>query len=120
MLISKIGTSDYDDIITEDQTEEALKRQLAAHGLQYLKANYEDETSRQPVLQQMANRWEHSLNNSEGISISSEVRDIYQDVLDEQRRWLLSKNRDEQDLDEEIIRKNLLTLDLEEEKFRSI
>lgn len=41
---------------------------------------------------------------------------IYRDILDYQRNWLLVKNKDDTQLDEAIIRKHLVRLDLEEER----
>jgi len=45
-----------------------------------------------------------------------EYREIYLDIINQQREWLISKNREEILLDEEIIRKHLKMLDLQEEK----
>ena len=45
-----------------------------------------------------------------------EYLEIYLDIINQQREWLISKNREEILLDEEIIRKHLKMLDLQEEK----
>ena len=49
-----------------------------------------------------------------------EFKKIYGDILNRQREWLFNKNKEDKTLDEEIIRKHLLRLDLEEEKLRFV
>lgn len=53
---------------------------------------------------------------SEVILNFPEYREIYLDIINQQREWLISKNREEILLDEEIVRKHLKMLDLQEEK----
>jgi len=56
------------------------------------------------------------LNSSEIIINYKEYQNIYSEVIDTQKKWLINKNRKELLLDEEIIRKHLRLLDLQEEK----
>ncbi|WP_442588077.1 Na+/H+ antiporter [Pedobacter sp. AW31-3R] len=120
VLIRKMKLSDPDQLLSEEEADQQLKKELAAHVLHYLKENHSEALVGQPVLQQMVLKWEQKLLDTQDVAISEELRRIYQDLLEEQRNWLLAKNRNEQLLDEDIIRKNLLTLDLEEEKLRSV
>lgn len=117
-LIRKAHMPDFGDTIPEEEAEDLVRKQLAEHVLQYLKSNYSEQLNRQPVLQQMARKWEgHSLaNDNDKVQMTAELITVYTDILNLQRRWLLNKNKEEQMLDEEIIRKHLLRIDLEEEK----
>ncbi len=45
---------------------------------------------------------------------------VYLDILKQQRKWLLNKNKLHERLDEDIIRKHLQHVDLEEEKLKFI
>ena len=51
-------------------------------------------------------------------SIEEDLKVIYLDLLNQQRQWLIDKNREDQSLDESIIRRQMHYLDIEEEKLR--
>lgn len=51
---------------------------------------------------------------------SEETQKIYREVLDDRRQWLLHKNKTDKRIDEELIRKHLLHLDMEEEKLKQL
>ena len=116
-LIKKIGLPDVDHAtISEEEEDQQLTRQLTGYALSYLKSNYEEELNNQPFLQQVARKWEDKSRSTDQIVLAEEARTIYLDVLDQQRKWLLNKNSEEATLNEEIIRKHLKYLDLEEER----
>jgi CPA1 family monovalent cation:H+ antiporter len=64
----------------------------------------------------MARKWEKSSLLTDDVQIAKEFKTIYNDILNQQRQWLFNKNKEEKNLDEDIIRKHLLRLDLEEER----
>ncbi|MDO7743498.1 MAG: cation:proton antiporter, partial [Pedobacter sp.] len=116
-LIKKNGLPDVDHAtISEEEEDQQLTRQLTGYALSYLKSNYEEELNNQPFLQQVARKWEDKSRSTDQIVLAEEARTIYLDVLDQQRKWLLKKNSEEATLNEEIIRKHLKYLDLEEER----
>lgn len=115
-VIRKIGLPDFDHPITDEEAENQIRRQLAEQALLYLKNNYGDEFNQQPFLKQMVIKWEEKTQLTDNALLPEEVKKVYIDILDEQRKWLLSKNLQEETLNEEIIRKHLKYLDLEEEK----
>jgi hypothetical protein len=49
--------------------------------------------------------------------MARDSKNIYLDILNHQREWLINKNKDQM-IDEEVIRKHLMELDLEEERMR--
>lgn len=115
-LIRKINIPDYDDTLPEEEVYHTLRKQMAEHALLHLRTNYSDALSNQPVLQQIAHKWEHSTAVTAEESMAEDCKVIYLDLLEQQRQWLLNKNDKEQTLDEEIVRRHLQYLDLEEEK----
>ncbi len=115
-LIRKVGLPDFGDGPSEEETENMIRKQLAAHALQYVKNNYNKELETHIVLQQMARKWEDSHLLLDDTLMIEELKKVYVDILNQQRKWLMNKNKEEQTLNEEIIRKHLLRLDLEEEK----
>ncbi|MBF4515458.1 Na+/H+ antiporter [Flavobacterium sp. ANB] len=115
-LIKKLHMTDYDLIMPDDEMYNKLRRLLAQQALDYLKGNYSKQLEIEPVLQQLATKWEHaSVSNNDDILMTDEAKKVYREILNMQRQWLTEKNKDHR-IDEEIVRKHILHLDLEEEK----
>jgi CPA1 family monovalent cation:H+ antiporter len=68
----------------------------------------------------MINKWDAKLKDDIDPKIPAESKKIYLDVIAQQRKWLINRNNSDGHIDEDIIRKHLRQLDLEEEKFRII
>jgi Na+/H+ antiporter len=119
-LIRKIRLPNLDEPVSEDEVYNTIRKQLSAHALAHLKTHYREELERQPVLQQMAHKWEHSKTITGDEIMAQECKTVYLDILSQQRQWLLQKNSSDNKLDEEIIRKHLRYLDLEEEKLQFV
>jgi CPA1 family monovalent cation:H+ antiporter len=115
-LIRKLNISDPDQTLSEEEVDNLIRKQLAQHSLQHLRGNYNEQLQTQPMLQQMARKWEANTLLTDDVLIAKEFKKIYTDILNQQRQWLLNKNKEEKTLDEDIIRKHLLRLDLEEER----
>jgi Na+/H+ antiporter len=120
MLIKRIDIPDLDETMPEGEVDIAIKRSLAEHALQYLRSDYSEELYAHTALQEVAHKLEDLSRLAEDPPMAEECLVVYLDVLDKQRQWLLNKNRTEKMLDETIIRKHLLRIDLEEEKLRTI
>ena len=119
-LIRKFHIKDPDYTIPHEQLYNQIKRELADHALNHLKSTYGNELEKYSALQQIASKWEDiHLNTSDNILMSAEAKIVYLNLLNHQRDWLLDRNKEEI-LDEEIIRRHLLYLDLEEEKLQFI
>lgn len=119
-LIRKIRLPNLDKAISEDEVYHTIRKQLAEHALLHLKTNYMEQINNQPVLQQMAHKWEQTQTIAGDELMAQECKIVYLDILNQQRQWLHQKNNDEKMLDEEIIRKHLRYLDLEEEKLQFV
>jgi len=116
-LIRKFDMPDPDHPLTAEEEELRIKRQLATHTLAYLEQNFSKETLENPAIRELSNRMRSKdLLDAEAVSVECVV--VFNKVIDEQRKWLITKNSEEQLLDEDIVRKHLLRLDLEEEKLR--
>lgn len=71
-------------------------------------------------MQQLIQKWEQHSNEIDDESIGKDLKDIYLDLLNQQRQWLIAKNKEDQTLDEAVIRRHMHYLDIEEEKLRYI
>ncbi|WP_345951373.1 Na+/H+ antiporter [Mucilaginibacter sp. PAMB04274] len=119
-LIKRIKIPDFHDYPPEGEAENYIHRELAKHALQHLDSKYTGQWENSPLLQQMVAKWQGKVNDVAEVAISLEYRSIYLNLLDKQRNWLIQKNDDDEHFDEDIIRKHLRLIDIEEEKIRSL
>jgi CPA1 family monovalent cation:H+ antiporter len=117
-VIKKVNLPDYHDYMAEDEAESLIKSGLAENTLQHINAKHGDRLIIDHRLQQLAAKWE-VVNKSSGKESAFENKEIHYDILELQRQWLLSKNKSDNKIDEEVIRKFLYQIDLEEEKIRN-
>ena len=119
-LIKKLINPGMSEEPSEQVVDSLIRKQLAEHALKHLRINYSEQLSEYPVLQQMAQKWETNSGTAGNVLMAKECKTVYLDILNQQRQWLLSKNKAELTLDEDIIRRHLQYLDLEEEKLRFV
>jgi len=119
-IIKKINLTDVYDPVPRDEVANTIKQELGAYALHYLKTNYSDQVESNASLQHLIRKWEHRNDGIDDDSIGTDLKDIYLDLLDKQRQWLINKNREDKTLDETIIRRQMHYLDIEEEKLRYI
>jgi len=113
-LIKKINLPEFDR--SEEETDDILRKELSAYALNYLQMNYSNDLPQQPFLRQLSDKWANKGQFNEETVLADKAKTIYLDLIDEQRKWLLKKNSEEESLNEEVVRKHLKRLDLEEEK----
>jgi len=121
-LIGKLQLEEMEDTLSEAQQEQLIQQQLTQQALEFVAA------------QPGANRYLHNLRERLQLDLASanqalaapaaetaaeltQFEHLYQRLLARQRRLLQVLNQRE-DLDEELIRKHLALLDLEEVKLR--
>ena len=119
-VIRKLNIKDVDDGVSESDSYNEIKQLLNKHALLHLHTNYSEQVQNKPFLKQIASKWQGTSQSSDGILIEEESRSVYLDLLNQQRMWLIDKNREDRAVDEEVIRKHLLYLDLEEERLQFI
>ncbi|MEP6928403.1 MAG: cation:proton antiporter, partial [Flavobacterium sp.] len=119
-LIRKININDPDQLIPVEETEIQIRRELAEKALQHLHTNYSELLHEEPALQQLASKWEHNRQMTTDVAMAEECKVVYLEILSEQRTWLINRNKADASLNEEIIRKQLRYLDLEEERLRYV
>jgi len=117
-FIRKIEFPRYDDYLPEEEADTELKRGMAREALQFMNENYSEEIDKHPVLQQLAMKWESNSEENIDPMMSPESKVIYLDVINKQRKWLMNKNSNAHHFDEDVIRKYLYLLDIEEEKLK--
>lgn len=119
-MIRKLDLPDPDRLRSDEEAYHAMKKELARYALEKLETNYSPELETQPLLQQMAGKWRDKGLSAEDVMMAEETKAVYRDLLDLQREWLIKRNKDDNIIDEALVKKHLLYLDLEEEKLRFV
>jgi Na+/H+ antiporter len=119
-LIKKANLPHFDQKIPAEETEKLIRKQLADHALLQLRTDFSEQLNNQPFLQQIARKFEGAGQLIDETELAKEAKTVYLEIINRQRKWLLQKNSQEESVDEEIIRKHLRYLDLEEERLRSL
>ncbi len=115
-LITKFKIQDPDFTRSEKEIDNEIRNELAKIGVKRIQDTHFEKLEKFPAIKDQLQIWENRVNSSEVILNFPEYREVYLDIINHQREWLISKNREELLLDEEIVRKHLKMLDLQEEK----
>lgn len=119
LLIRRLRHTVFNDHLPEQETENHIRKTLAKASLDYVDQHHREELKHNPHLKRLTYQWEVQLSLSEQDSgLPEDIKAIYSKILEKQRKLLLEKNKKKQDIDEEIIRKYLHYIDLEEEKMK--
>ncbi|MGS0749121.1 Na+/H+ antiporter [Halpernia sp. GG3] len=118
ILLKKFPPEDRDFVKSEKEIDYEIRKELAKIAIDKLRSDYPDKIEKFPVLKDQLESWQRRMNSSEIIINYSEYQRIYSDIISTQRNWLIDKNRQELLLNEEIIKKHIRLLDLQEEKLK--
>ena len=114
-FIRKFNLPDADHHLPEEEDYHLMYKKLAEESLAHLKSQYNTQVNAHPALQQLVRKWEDSNQLLDNELQVSDHKHIYLQMLDQQRQWLREWNKDPA-TNEEVVRKHLLRLDLEEER----
>jgi CPA1 family monovalent cation:H+ antiporter len=123
-LIRKVGTDDRFSTISEPEQERIIQKKLAKISLEFLENKYSDEGTRSGHLENLLERLrldarllEEQLERSNEQTPIDDYQTIYIELLDEQRK-LLERMNHSSEVDEDLIRKYLSLIDMEEFKLK--
>jgi CPA1 family monovalent cation:H+ antiporter len=125
-LIRKVNPDDKYNTITEQEQERIIQKKMAYYSLQYLEEKYGDDGATNEHLHNLKSKLKTELNffsreleaidGTEDNSLNDYQR-IYLELLEEQRS-LLNKINSHAEFDEDLVRKYLSLIDIEEYKTR--
>lgn len=118
LLIKKIVLPDYEDHIPEDVADHQIRQGLATHALNHINTVYAEHLESKHEIRRMADMWAGKSVDETDSYLAEDIKAIHLDVIAQQRQWLLKKNQDDVHFDEDVIRKHLHRLDIEEEKMK--
>lgn len=119
-LIRRLKIMTVEQEAEEERQYKELKYEMAAFALDHLRNHYGKSLEEQPLLQRIADKWESSKMLTEDTEMTAEGKIIYLNILKQQRKWLIKKNKNNGHLDEGIVRRHLHQLDMEEEKVKHL
>ena len=117
LILKKVKLPLVHDHLPDGEANETLKSDLALHITNLLNEKYKREIVENKVLEQYLDRKHFQIGGNSEIK---NLEPIFTDLLNQQRNWLLNVNKNDSRFSEEIIRKNLMIIDLEEEKLRNM
>jgi monovalent cation/hydrogen antiporter len=118
-LIRKVKLPDYKDYIPDDEAISTIKTGLAQRALEHIDTNFTDHLEHDVYLQQLSTKWKQVGDVNLDPEMRAESKRRHLDILEQQRQWLLARNKNDKKIDEEVIRRFLRQIDLEEEKVKA-
>lgn len=111
---------DYTDHEKEQETRRKMKQGLKMHIYQFLRTKYENEMIGHAGMEKILKQWEErALSQEADSTMSDQMKGVFVEALQSQRKYLNELNKDPE-IDEEIIREQLFQIDLEEERLKRI
>lgn len=113
-MIRKVGTFNFQNE-NDETVRHRLKRELSEYCFNHARTHFADEIDKNIMLRRTVESWEEKLANPDKTFLSAEQKDDYLRFLNMQRGFLLEKNQDPE-LNEDVVRRQLHLIDLEEER----
>ncbi|WP_156308837.1 Na+/H+ antiporter [Sphingobacterium endophyticum] len=107
------GLENEDEI--HNNTKLKMKLGLKSHVYNYVKGRYETQSSADEAMERILKYWEDQTKVQDNSWMNGVSKQILLDIFAEQRIYLTTLNKDEE-FDEELIRKQIYQIDLEEER----
>jgi monovalent cation/hydrogen antiporter len=118
-VIRKVKLPEFNDYLPDEEAVDIIKKGLAQRTLEHIDTQYSEHLTHDIHLQQLSVKWKEVGDKGSETERRTESKKIHLDILEQQRRWLLNKNKTDNQIDEEVVRKFLHQIDLEEEKVKA-
>lgn len=112
----------FDAIFNEEAEESAkhkMKQGLKLHVYEFLKNKYDNELIGHAGMEKFMKHWEERTKAADDSWMNEKTKVIFFEVLESQRQYLTELNKDPA-VDEDMIRRQLYQIDLEEERLKII
>ncbi len=119
-IIRAFKIEDRDNPLSDEESYRVIKRELDEHTLQYMTTKYREELKDNYSFQYLTTMWKNINSTDTDPAMPEKMKTIYFDILNCQRKWLIDKNQSNVHLNEDIIRRYLYQIDMEEERLRMI
>src|SRR5215203_4067392 len=123
-VIRKVNLEDKYSLIPRQKQEMIIQKKMAQYSLQYFEENYDKDWLKNEHLPNLHAKFNldlglfnRQIENSSNESVTNDFQQVYLELLEHQRK-LLNQMNHKAELDEDLIRKYLALIDLEEFKIR--
>jgi CPA1 family monovalent cation:H+ antiporter len=117
-VIKKVRLPEWKDYLPEEEAVQVIRDGLTVCTLEHIDVHYK-HLRKDVYLQQISMQWGKTDRDRSETEMRTGSKEVHLSVLEQQRQWLLHKNKTDNQIDEEIIRKFLHQIDLEEEKLKA-
>lgn len=109
------------DSVTDHESEGSnkIKTELKQHVYHFIKKKYENEFKGNEEVEKFVKQWEERSRSGEEDQVNARRKMILLEMIESQRQFLDALNKDPK-IDEEMIRRHLYQLDLEEERLKML
>ncbi|ASZ14953.1 Na+/H+ antiporter [Chitinophaga pendula] len=116
-IIRRSRITEFSSELPEEEMKIKVKDSLVRETVRILKEQQEMGLLKDPHLQRMIEQWEHKIKQPDNLRMSKESKQNYLELLERQRSFLTTMSQDPE-LHDEIIRRQIFQIDLEEERIR--
>ncbi|MGP1468056.1 MAG: Na+/H+ antiporter [Hoylesella shahii] len=118
VLLKMVKLPNYEDHMPHAETQRIIRIGMAQASLDFLERNNMcEDITHSAVLNNLVNHWNELLESEGSATLYDEVvRKTYREILEEQRLWLNKLNKENERVDEELVRHFIHRIDLEEER----
>lgn len=114
-LIRLLKMEDPDHFLSEEEQEAEVARRLAEKSRRFLQHEYSEEINANPVLHFLEAKWKQGEDMNQDHQLQDDFKNASLKLIEKQRDWLHKWNEDIV-IDDAVIRKYLMLLDMEEEQ----
>lgn len=116
-IIKRSNLFNFTRELSEEEAKTRVKNHLVVETIRLLKEKQEKGLYKDSHLEKMIAMWEHKISQPENLRMPESSKQNYLEVLESQRQFLATLNKDPE-LHEEYINWQIRQIDLEEERIR--
>lgn len=105
--------------LEEEQALTRVRKELWTFSIRHVKEHHSQHLEQNALLSKSLLSWQHKLDANEDTLHQPETKALYISLLEAQRQFLLGLNK-LPELDEEIVRREIYLIDIEEERVKAI
>lgn len=117
-IIKKAKLKEVDYPQPEDEVEHFLDEEIHQVAIDYLSENFSGTALENERLKNLQAFLDAELDERRNIQLNPKAKAAYFEILDLQRKRLVDLNNQHPELNEELVRRKIITLDYREERFR--
>ena len=119
ILIERMKLPTFNDYLPGQEAESIIRKGLADVSLRYLRENKMCEViSDSQHLQSMVSHWVTQLEEEGQTPLYDASRELYSNILDQQRLYLYHLNKEHANINEDIVKRFIRRIDLEQERLK--